>query len=117
MNVDDFKSEVSNWIRSRTTDRNLAMNQIFRFNDLFDLLHEGVTHFWFRKSDGSLRSAYGTLDMEIIERHGGVPEGDERKERPFSGAVSYYDLEMDAWRSFKADSVQEVGFSYGTEDC
>lgn len=115
MNVDDFKSEVSNWIRSRTTDRNLAMNQIFRFNDLYDLLREGVTHFWFRKSDGSLRSAYGTLDMEIIERHGGVPEGDERKERHFSGAVSYYDLEKDAWRSFKADSVQEVDFSYGVE--
>ena len=115
MNVDEFKSEVSNWIRSRTTDADLAMSQIFRFNDLFDLLHEGVTHFWFRKSDGSLRSAYGTLDMEIIERHGGVPEEDERKERPFSGVVSYYDLEKDAWRSFKADSVQEVDFSYGAE--
>ena len=116
MNVDEFKSEVSNWIRSRTTDGNLAMSQIFRFNDLFDLLHEGVTHFWFRKSDGSLRSAYGTLNMTLIERHNGVPEEEERSGRPFSGAVSYFDLEKDAWRSFKADAVQEVDFSYGSAE-
>ena len=96
-------------------DGNLAMNQIYRFNDLYDLLQESVTHFWFRKADGSLRSAYGTLNMTIIERHNGVPEGEERNARAFSGAVSYYDLEKDAWRSFKADSIQEVDFSYGVE--
>ena len=115
MSTEDFKTEVSFWIRSRTGDGNLAMSQIFRFNDLYDLLHEGVTHFWFRKSDGSLRSAYGTLNMTLIERHNGVPAGEERSSRPFSGAVSYFDLEKDAWRSFKADSVQEVDFSYGIE--
>lgn len=113
MSTEEFKNEISSWIRSRTTDGELAMSQIFRFNDLYDLLREGVTHFWFRKSDGSLRSAYGTLNMAIIERHNGVPEGDERSSRAFSGAVSYFDLEKDAWRSFKADSVQEVDFEYG----
>lgn len=113
MSTEEFKNKISSWIRSRTTDGELAMSQIFRFNDLYDLLREGVTHFWFRKSDGSLRSAYGTLNMAIIERHNGVPEGDERSSRAFSGAVSYFDLEKDAWRSFKADSVQEVDFEYG----
>ena len=113
MNTDEFKSRIAGWIRSRTTDGDLAMDRIARFNDLYDLLREGVTHFWFRKTDGSLRSAYGTLDMGIIERHGGVPEGEARSERAFSGAVSYYDLEKDAWRSFKADSVQEIDFEYG----
>ena len=115
MSAEDFKTKVSFWIRSRTADGNLAMRQILRFNDVYDLLREGVTHFWFRKSDGSLRSAYGTLNMTHIERHNGVPEGEERSSRPFSGAVSYFDLEKDAWRSFKSDSVQEVDFSYGIE--
>ena len=114
-NTDEFKSEVSAWIRSRTSDGNLAMSQIYRFNDLFDRLKEGIAHFWFRKGDGSLRSAYGTLNMIIVERHHGVPEGEARRDKAFTGAVSYFDLEKDAWRSFKADAIQEVDFLYGTE--
>ena len=74
-----------------------------------------MTHFWFRKGDGSLRSAYGTLNMTIVERHHGVPEGEARRDKAFTGAVSYFDLEKDAWRSFKADSIQEVDFNYGLE--
>jgi hypothetical protein len=111
----EFTREVAGWIRSRTADRNLAMSQVCRFEDLYGLLKEGIAHFWFRKTDGSLRSAYGTLERSIIERHGGLPEGEERTARPFNGAVSYYDLEKDAWRSFRADSVQEVDFTYGVE--
>lgn len=114
MSTDEFKSQVTGWIRSRTADGDLAIKQISRFNDVYDLLHEGVAHFWFRKTDGSLRSAYGTLDMDIIGRHNGVPEGEERNGRPFNGTVSYFDLEKDAWRCFRADSVQEVDFEYGT---
>lgn len=115
MKNSEFKSTVASWIRSRTADSGLAVSQIARFSDLYGLLKEGIVHFWFRKTDGSLRSAYGTLDIGIIERHGGVPAGDGRQERSFSGAVSYFDLEKDAWRSFKADAVQEIDFSYGTE--
>ena len=116
MSTEEFKTEISSWIRSRTGDGNLAMSQVFRFNDLYELLREGVAHFWFRKADGSLRSAYGTLNVAIIERHNGIPEGEARSGRPFSGAVSYFDLEKDAWRSFRADSIQEVDFSYGMEE-
>ena len=97
MSNGEFLLTVAAWIRSRTLDGNLSGGQISR-----------------RKSDGSLRSAYGTLDVTIIERHNGIPEGESRGERPFSGAVSYFDLEKDAWRSFKADSIQEIDFEYGT---
>ena len=113
MNNEQFLAEVSDWILGRTLDSQLAQSQLSRFRDLHSLLKEGIAHFWFRKSDGSLRSAYGTLNRDVIERHNGVPEGEERKGRPFSGAVPYFDLEKDAWRSFKADSVQEIDFGYG----
>ncbi len=112
---DELLRDVSGWIRGRTLDPSLAETQISRFSALYELLKEGITHFWFRKTDGSLRSAYGTLDMTIVERHGGTPQGDERHERAFSGTVSYYDLEKDAWRCFKADSIQEIDFGYGVE--
>ena len=112
---DELLRDVSGWIRGRTLDPSLAETQISRFSALYELLKEGITHFWFRKTDGSLRSAYGTLDMTIVERHGGMPQGDERHERAFGGTVSYYDLEKDAWRCFKADSIQEIDFGYGVE--
>ena len=112
---DELLRDVSGWIRGRTLDPSLAETQISRFSALYELLKEGITHFWFRKTDGSLRSAYGTLDMTIVERHGGMPQGDERHERAFSGTVSYDDLEKDAWRCFKADSIQEIDFGYGVE--
>lgn len=114
MTADMFKSETAAWIHSRTNDYNLARSQVLRFNDVYDMLREGITHFWFRKGDGSMRSAYGTLDMTIVERHGGVPQGKESEDRPINGTVSYFDLEKDAWRCFKADAVQEVDFSYGS---
>ena len=84
MSMDEMKSQVAGWIRSRTMDGSLAVDQIRRFNDAYGLLHQGVAHFWFRKTDGSLRSAYGTLDMDIIGRHNGVPEGEERNGRAFN---------------------------------
>ena len=113
MSTEEFKSMVAGWIRSGTADCDLAENRTARFNDVYDLLREGVAHFWFRKADGSSRGAYGTLARAIIERHSGSPEGNDRRGRTFSGAVSYYDLEKDAWRSFRADSVQEIDFEYG----
>lgn len=108
-----IKSEIASWIHSRTSNKDLARKQILRFNDVYDMLGKGITHFWFRKSDGSLRSAYGTLDMTIVERHGGVPQRENSEDRPVNGTVSYFDLEKDAWRCFKADAVQEVDFNYG----
>lgn len=113
--TEEFKREVTAWIRSRTLDGETATHQVLRFEDLYSALKEGIVHFWFRKTDGSLRSAYGTLLQEIIERHNGIPEGDQRSERAFNGTVSYYDLEKDAWRCFRADSVQEIDFGYGIE--
>ena len=78
MEQTEFKKTVSDWIRSQYVSSDESLRRTFRFNDVYDLLKEGITHFWFRKRDGSLRSAYGTLVMDIIARHGGIPDGKER---------------------------------------
>ena len=67
----EFKKTVSDWIRSQYASSDESLRRTFRFNDVYGLLEDGVAHFWFRKADGSLRSAYGTLNRAIIERHGG----------------------------------------------
>jgi hypothetical protein len=57
-------------------------------------LQKGSFKFYFRKTDGSLRIALGTLDLNRIPslQHpkGGTTPGDK---------TSYYDLEKGEWRS------------------
>ena len=115
MDSKDFKAAISGWIVSKLGTDAHAEGTVLRFFDVYDRLHEGIVHFWFLKTDGTLRSAYGTLVMDIIARHGGIPESDDssRKNPRDTGVVSYYDLEKDAWRCFKADSIQEIDQEYG----
>lgn len=114
MDSKDFKAAISGWIVSKLGTDAHAEGTVLRFFDVYDRLREGIVHFWFLKNDGTLRSAYGTLVMDIIAKHGGIPESDERARRSprDTGVVSYYDLEKDAWRCFKADSIQEVDLEY-----
>ncbi len=115
MEGNDFIRSVSEWIEGQYMSHDEKERRMARFKDIYALLTEGIVHFWFRKRDGSLRSAYGTLVMDVIARHGGIPQGERQEDRPTNGSVSYFDLEKDAWRCFKADSVQEIDYEYGKE--
>lgn len=108
----NFLSTVTEWIFTSSPRISDGENVSKRFADLYSHLHDGVTHFWYEKNDGTLRSAYGTLDMDIIERHGGAPDGDSGKKRPFCGVAYYFDLEKDGWRAFRVDRLREIDFGY-----
>lgn len=114
MSKEEYLKTVDKWVSGKMGFTVEAQNVMLRFEGLYKLLHEGVAHFWFRKNDGTLRSAYGTLLMDIVSRHGGVPDSDGKSPRPFSGAVSYFDLEKDSWRSFRIENLQEVDLVYGS---
>lgn len=60
-------------------------------------LAKGIVKFHFQKVDGTLREAFGTLNLDKIptEMH---PKG-ERREIPTT--QTYYDTEKCAWRCFK----------------
>lgn len=64
-------------------------------------LTEGSVSFKFRKADGSIREATGTLNNDLI------PEGVGAAVAPADNAatISYYDLGVNGWRAFRADSV------------
>jgi len=61
-------------------------------------LRRGPFKFSFEKKDGTLREAYGTLNMELI------PESNRPKTDQSSSPmiVPFYDLEKGAWRSVSA---------------
>lgn len=69
--------------------------------DLKNKLKIGSLKFYFRKVNGELREALGTLDLSRIpsagQPKGGSVSGDQ---------TAYYDLEKGAWRS--VSSSQEI---------
>ena len=63
--------------------------------DLKNRLKSGPVNFAFRKKDGSLRLAYGTLDMSKIPDDQHPKSGSEASPK----IVPFFDLEKMAWRS------------------
>jgi len=74
---------------------------------LIELLSHNVLDIIFTKKDGSERMMRCTLKEDTVPQY-------ERsdKERSISQEVlPVWDLEKEAWRSFRIDSVKEVTFS------
>ena len=67
-------------------------------------LMNGTSHFIYRKKDGSLREAFGTLLEKVVERNTnglGYP-------RKYDGLQAYYDVEEQAWRSFRYENLVTI---------
>jgi len=64
-------------------------------------LMNGTAHFIYRKTNGELREAWGTLLPRTIERNingRGYP-------RKLDGLQAYFDIEEQEWRSFRYENL------------
>lgn len=70
--------------------------------DIATLLTERVVRFSFRKNDGTIRKAVGTLmkSMTPQTQGGGRPTPEHLQ--------LYFDVEKQSWRSFKKDQLIEI---------
>ena len=66
----------------------------------------GIVEFVFRKVDGSMRQAFGTISATIIPQD--AISGGERKVNPNTHQV-YWDTEKGDWRCFKRCNIIRVG--------
>lgn len=66
-------------------------------------LRAGATRFTFQKQDGEVREAYGTLNPALFQYEA---KGSDRAEN--LTAIKYYDLDKQAWRSFRAERILRV---------
>ena len=85
-----------------STGRN-PLNLSEEIATLVSELKKGVCIFKFRKKDGQIRRATGTLSQEVIDRYreeseAYVPRVHRKKARPTS--TSYFDLEKGEFRCF-----------------
>ncbi|WP_322100888.1 SH3 beta-barrel fold-containing protein [Alistipes putredinis] len=63
-------------------------------------MHTEVVRFYFRKVDGTLREAWGTLRSDIVP----PVEGNDTRKKNDTVQV-YYDTERQEWRCFKRLSL------------
>ena len=81
---------------------------------LINLLHDSVVTVTFVKKDGTERDMRCTLRKDKLPIFQESTE--EKKTRKKSeDAVAVYDLEKDAWRSFRWDSIKRIQFNIDGE--
>lgn len=69
------------------------------------LLKSGIVEFSYKKKDGSLRKAKGTLKDELLPE---TDKDDERKKNLSKDCFYYYDLKRDDYRCFLRDNFVEI---------
>lgn len=90
-----------------------TFNLLVLLDELKKRMKDDVTHFTFKKKDGTVRQAYGTRASEVIVRHeGAMLPPDEKKQRQSFGTFPYYDIERQAWRCFKLDGLMDIDRGY-----
>jgi hypothetical protein len=62
-----------------------------------------IVKFYFQKVDGSIREAYGTLNMNVVPATIG---SDNRKKN--DTVQTYYDTERQEWRCFKKANLLTI---------
>ena len=74
-------------------------------------LHNGELDVKFIKKDGSERSMRCTLKPDLLPAQTDLEEAVQKK-TPNPDVLKVWDLEKEAWRSFRFDSI--IGFSEGS---
>lgn len=73
---------------------------------LMGLLEEQNVRVQFEKLDGSLRNMNCTLkDAPVVEKK------TQAVRKPNEEVLVVFDVDLQEWRSFRLDSIKEVGFS------
>lgn len=104
-----MKTTINNLaLLNRATNMVLAgydLNQSLQTSALIEALQfklmNGTAHFIYRKTNGNLREAFGTLLPRTIERNingCGYP-------RKLDGLQAYFDIEEQEWRSFRYENL------------
>ncbi len=74
-------------------------------NELIVKLKLGVVSFSYRKKDGSVRKAKGTVNLEQVEG-AKLPNG--KGAAAPEGVVNYWDLGSNGWRRFNKEDFIEI---------
>ena len=71
-------------------------------NDFKNALHKGIVEFEYRKKNGEIRSAHGTLNIEVMGEEN-TPKGTGYEVS--DDIIRYYDTDSKGWRSFIIENL------------
>lgn len=83
-------------------------------NWLKSLLHTTIVEVKFEKVDGTIRDMKCTLRTDLLPPPEEVEENDDSEEKPkrkvSPDVLRVWDLEKEAWRSFRWDKIKSISF-------
>lgn len=84
------------------------LNQSLKTSTMIEVLQfqlvNGTSHFIYRKTNGELREAFGTLLPKVVDKNvNGF--GIARK---YYALQAYFDIEQQEWRSFKYENLVAI---------
>lgn len=88
------------WQIARATGKAFAaaLSQSWQLYRLTKRMRGGIVRFFYQKTDGTLRTAFGTLQNAADLVKGGAGRADDGR------TVRYYDVEAAGWRSFRVEN-------------
>lgn len=63
-------------------------------------MQSGIVRFYYRKVDGSIREAFGTLSERLVP-----PTSGKEQRKKNDSVQTYYDTEIGEWRCFKVANL------------
>ena len=88
---------------------NETFNLMVMIEELKKRMKDDVVHFSFKKKDGTVRQAYGTRANDVLIQRDSVPDGGNGHAR---GTFPYFDIERQAWRCFKVETLMDIDRGY-----
>lgn len=91
-------------ITDRTRSTEMGIMKAMMIENLKQKLANGIAHFIYKKKDGTIREAWGTLQQELAKA---MTNGRGVSREKF-GTTAYYDIEAGGWRSFCWENLVHV---------
>ena len=89
--------------------RKVAFRQANLTKELLGHLGQGVVTFEYKKQDGTLRTARGTLCHGVSAAYDAYEyKGDRRRKSDDESNFTYWDLDREAFRTFRAETVVRI---------
>lgn len=85
-------------------ENNYIMDKIY--DDVMKDLRDGVCRVTFTKKDGTERKMKCTLNEKFMPKVEFSKDAEATKKEPNKAVVKCWDLEKEAWRSFRVDSIR-----------
>lgn len=82
---------------------------------LIDIMKCDVACFYYKKQDGTVREAYGTIKNSIIEYYlslSGQRNKTNKEKAPSPSVITYFDIYKLEWRCFKIENIIRIDTSY-----